>query len=373
MFFHPIRQASSKTLFPTLAIAGLVLLANSVIPARAGVREAIKRTLPATVCVEQLDASGAAANELTMATGSLVSADGLVVTLIQHPSGSNFRVTLGDGHEAKGKLLVDDRRTGLKLVKIDGANLSFLTADEQAPPIGEDVVAAYCLNLKQRAVAHGIVAAVDRDLAESGGDLLQLDLNVGPVSAGGPIVDDEGRLRGIIAYQRLDGGHSATFALPASRLGLLLHAHRGDSPTIIRRARLGVQYDESDTKVIAHPIKDGAAIAAGLREGDEMLALDDVKLKRQADLTRLMSQHAAGDKVRLTFRRAGKEQTIDVRLAPASEDNEQSAMQKATSQLNLGLNVVTPGQLYLTEKDGNLKATRDAPRREVPWERGSET
>ncbi len=318
MPFHSTLRASGKRLlFITLAILGFVSLASVPVQARAGVREAIKRALPATVCVEQRDASGSAANELTMSTGTLVSADGLVVTTIQHAKGGNFRVTLGDGHEAEGKLLVDDRRTGLKLVKIDATNLSFLTPDEQAPPIGEDVTGTYCVTLKQRAVARGIVAAVDRDLAEFGGDLLQLDINVGPMSAGGPIVDEEGRLRGIIAYQKEDGGHSATFALPASRVELLLHARRGDSPTIIRRARLGVQYDESDTKVIAHPIKGGAAIAAGLREKDEMLALDDVKLKRHADLTRFLSQHAAGDKVRLSFRRGGKEQTIDVTLAPA--------------------------------------------------------
>ena len=81
-----------------------------------------------------------------------------------------------------------------------------------------------------------------------------------------------------------------------------------------------------------------------------MLALDDVKLKRYADLTRFMSQHAAGDKVRLAFRRGGKEQTIDVTLAPVPEDNEQSAIQN----LKVDLNVVTPGQFYVTEKNGNL-------------------
>jgi S1-C subfamily serine protease len=374
MTFRLIGFACGKPRFLTAAIAGFLLLASDPVRGVAGVREAIKRALPATVCVEQRDASGTAANaratstgtaandtvstgsvasDLTMSAGTVVSADGLIVTTLPHKSGGSFRVTLGDGRETEGKLLVDDRRTGLKLVKINAANLPFLTPKEQSPPIGEDVVATYCVTLKQRAVARGIVAAVDCELAETGGDLLQLDINVGPMSAGGPIVDEEGQLRGIIAYQ--DGGHSATFALPASKVVALLHARRGDSLTVIRRPRLGVQLNEPEAKVIAHPIKGGAAIAAGVREGDEMLALDDVKLKRHADLTRFMSHHAAGDKVRLSIRRGGKEQTIDVTLAPAPEDKEQSALQNAVSELRLDLNVVTPGQLYVTEGNGSLK------------------
>ena len=101
------------------------------------------------------------------------------------------------------------------------------------------------------------MAAVDREVAESSGGLLQLDINVGPISAGCPIVDDEGRLRGIIGYQKADSGHSATFALPASRIVALLQARRDNSLTIIRRGRLGVQQIESEGKVIAHPINGG--------------------------------------------------------------------------------------------------------------------
>jgi hypothetical protein len=59
--------------------------------------------------------------------------------------------------------------------------------------------------------------------------------------------------------------------------------------------------------------------------------------------------------VRLSFRRGVKEQTIDVTLAPAPEDNLQSAIQN----LKVDLNVVTPGQLYVTEQKGNLRVLQD--------------
>ena len=148
MSFHPThRVCGRRSPLLIIALVGFALLASGPARARAGVREAIKRALPATVCVEQRDASGSAANELTMATGALVSTDGLVVTMIQRGGGNNFRVTLADGHEVAGKLVVDDRRTGLKLVKIESANLSFLTPDAEGIPIGEDIVATYCVDL----------------------------------------------------------------------------------------------------------------------------------------------------------------------------------------------------------------------------------
>jgi S1-C subfamily serine protease len=338
------------------AVVGLMLLTLGPVRGAAGVREALERTLPATVGVEERDKSGAAANELTMATGTIVSADGLVVTTIPQAKGGHFQVTLKDGREFVAHLLVDDRRTGLKLLKIDAASLPFLTAIEAPVPIGEDVLATYCLGLKDRAAARGIVAAVDRELAKFGNDLLQIDANVGSMSAGGPVVDEEGRLRGIIAYRQTDGANSATFAVPASKVVALLHARSGDTPKVIRRARLGVQHDDSEqakSPIVAHPIEGGAAKAAGLRDGDEMLALDEVKLQHFQDLTHVLSQRSAGDKVRLTIRRGGKEQTIDVTLAAAPEDEGSAA--SANAQLGTAWNSVNPAQLYLTEKDGTLK------------------
>jgi S1-C subfamily serine protease len=364
-----MRSDSTFPAFPRLLSAlvvagvGLALLTTDPVHGVAGVREAVKRALPATVGVEERDKSGAAANELSIATGTIVSADGLIVTTMPHPNGGNFHVTLNDGREFGARLLVDDRRTGLKLLKVSAANLPFLTAAEKSPPIGEDVVATYCLSLKERAAARGILAALDRELANFGNDLLQIDANVGAMSAGAPVVDDEGRLQGIIACRQTEGANSAAFAVPASEIAALVHARSGDSLKVIRRARLGVQLDgseEAKSPMVAHPIEGEAAKTAGLREGDQILALDDVKLQRQHDLTRVLSQRAAGENVRLAIRRDGKEQTIKVTLAAPPDDEK-----KTTATMTAFVEpwyVVNPGQLYVTNEDGTLRlleAARD--------------
>jgi S1-C subfamily serine protease len=329
----------------------------------ADVRDAIKRALPATVSVEERDKSGAAANELTMATGAIVSADGLVVTTLPQAKGDKFHVTLSDGREFDARLLVDDHRTGMKLLKIDGGSLPFLTAAEERAPIGEDVAATYCLDLKERAAARGIVAAVDREVANVGNDLLQIDINVGSMSAGSPVVDDEAKLRGIVVSRQTGTAHATTFALPASRLVALLQARSGDTPKVIRRGFLGVTVDgaeDSEPKkpVIAHPIEGGAAKAAGLREGDQIIALDDAKIQRPVDLTRDLSRRAAGDKVRLTVRRDSKDQAFNIVLAPAEQATvtAQSGPNGNVLSGNVNWNTVNPGFVYLTEKDGTLKA-----------------
>lgn len=344
------------------AFMGFVLAATAPVGAAADVREAIKRALPATVGVEQRDSSGTA-KALTLATGAIVSADGLVVTMNDDFKNERFLVILSDGREVDGKLLVDDRRNGLKLLKIAADHPHFLTAFEPSPGIGEDVVVAYSENPAERAAARGMVAATNRELWDRWYGLLQIDANVGKMSAGAPVVDDDGRLRGIIVYQEERRGGS-TFAVPASAVLALLHARRGESPVVLRRARFGVQYVESDKEMIAHPIDGGAAKAAGLREGDRMLAIDGVELKRHQDLTRVLSQRAAGDKVRLTVRRDGKEQAIDVTLRAVSDDEGQAAAQNPSPAPNLSLgldlaqapgwNVVNPGTVYLnlTTKDG---------------------
>jgi S1-C subfamily serine protease len=371
------------------AVFGALLTAHDA-AARAAVREAVKRALPATVAVEWRDAAQSAsvpkagtpmnafkataapgfsgrtasgraggADQLRMASGTIVSADGQIVTMIGSYEDGQYVVTLGDGKSLPARLLVDDRRTGLQLLKIDVAGLPFLIPSRQPVPIGEEVTWAYCLDPKDRAAGQGIVAAVGRELKGMGDDLLQLDAGVGMISAGAPLVDDAGRLLGIIAFNRASPSQRLGFALPVAAIDSLLAARKGDEPAIVRRGMLGVYLTpdgKDEGRVVAHPANDSPAAAAGVRDGDEILAVDGSKVDSLSGLGRLVAARAAGQKIRLTIRRDGKEHEIEVTLAPGQAENAPTPVAPA----GIGpapkppVSVVTPDSIYIIDGEGKL-------------------
>ena len=80
---------------------------------------------------------------------------------------------------------------------------------------------------------------------------------------------------------------------------------------------MGVAFGEG--AVIQMVAPDSAAAKAGLREGDVIAAIDDRPIKEQADLAAVMGTKAAGDKVRVAFKRDGKERGGGRRAGPRSE------------------------------------------------------
>lgn len=372
-------------------------------PVQAEVREAVKRALPATVGVEWHDAAvrataakpvappagddstanayrtkaltvlrRSALNQVNMASGTIVSADGLVVTMLGAHEGGKYSVTLSDGRAVPARLVVDDRRSGLQLLKADAAGLPFLVPARQPPQIGEEVIWTYCLGLKERAAARGIIAATGRDLQGLGTNLLQLDAGVPQMSAGAPLVDEQGRLVGIIAFSRVAESQRTSFAVPGSAVQMLLDARRGDELAVVQRGMLGIALSRpgNEGPVVAHPTTDSPAAAAGVRDGDEILVVDGVKVGSPEEITRLVGAHSAGQKVKLTVRRDGKELEFEVTLAQGPgvgssgsgsstgsvSGSGSGTASVATTAPKAGWSAVRPDSIYIVDSEGKLRA-----------------
>ncbi|MCB0714681.1 MAG: PDZ domain-containing protein [Chitinophagaceae bacterium] len=81
------------------------------------------------------------------------------------------------------------------------------------------------------------------------------------------------------------------------------------------KAMLGVSTSKTDKGVEVKSItKESAAEAAGLKEGDVITKIDDKEINDPDDLSKAIQEHKPGDKVKVTYKRDGKKDKVDVTL-----------------------------------------------------------
>ncbi|BCU79686.1 PDZ domain-containing protein [Luteolibacter sp. LG18] len=84
-------------------------------------------------------------------------------------------------------------------------------------------------------------------------------------------------------------------------------------------AALGVVIKEKSKAEVADVNEHSGAHEAGLQKGDVLVAIDGKKITKSEDLMAALKEKKAGSTVKVTFRRNGKEETIEVRLAARGE------------------------------------------------------
>lgn len=158
----------------------------------------------------------------TACAGVVIDAEGTVATAYHCvAAGGHPRVQRRDGTVARGRVRGVDRARDLALVAVDGlAGGPWLPVAQGAPELGAPLWALghpgaadapggfYAGTLRFSAV-QGIVSAV-------GPEALQISAPVNPGNSGGPVVDAEGRVIGIVS-RRL-GGQALGFAARAVHL-----------------------------------------------------------------------------------------------------------------------------------------------------------
>jgi serine protease Do len=266
-------------------------------------------------------------------TGVILSADGYIVT-----SAWNFEsnptvvtVTTADGKTTAAKLLGIDRAAGLALLKIDRDGLpaaSFL--DPNAVKVGAWAFAVGRALDKRVDVKYGIVSAKNR----IEGNALQTDAATSPSNYGGPLVDLEGKVYGIIVPLGA-GGEDANPNWYDSGIGFV--APIPDPQELIRRlgkegvelepAFLGVATDQDRPgpgALITEVGPETAAAKGGLQKGDVILAVDGALVPHAFGLRFEIGRRRAGDKTKLKIRRDDKEIEVEVELEKRPRMDEQA-------------------------------------------------
>jgi serine protease Do len=246
-------------------------------------------------------------------------------------------VTLSNKRSFTAKLIASDPSSDLALIKIDAKGLPFLLyGNSDEVKVGQWVIAVgYPLTLEATVTA-GIISAKGRTLdinrRQSSTPIesfIQTDAAVNPGNSGGPLVSTDGKLIGINSAIASPTGTYAgySFTIPVNIVrkivdDLMKHG-------TVQRAYLGINYPSDNLSQEAKKqnginneegvyITDvpttGAAYAAGLRKGDVITKINGETIYSGADMVGKIATYRPGDKIDISYKRAGKEITIPIVL-----------------------------------------------------------
>jgi putative serine protease PepD len=261
-------------------------------------------------------------------SGFVVDAKGDIVTAAHVVNGtSSVTARLQDGTTRKASVLGKDNATDIAVLKIDpsGLDLHPLPLGSSAQlAIGDGVAAIGDPFGYARSFSTGIVSGVDRTIkAPSGFNVahaIQTDAALNPGNSGGPLLDGNGDVIGIVDQIATDGSADQSsgvgFAVPIDLI-------KSELPTLeagktVEHAYLGIALSDatggSDGALIADVVKGGPADAAGLKAGDLATAVDGTKLHGTSDLIAAIAARTPGDKITLTVKRGSSTRSLTATL-----------------------------------------------------------
>jgi serine protease Do len=303
---------------------------------RTPVVEAVQKTRAGVVTIK-VEKRGQWGRKDVVGTGVVVDEHGYVVTN-RHVVGGADRVAvrLCDGTEVVGRVWAEDHDHDLAIIRLTTDRK--LTALAFAPGsdllVGEQVIAVGNPFGYANTVSTGIISALGREIDMPSGErlrnLIQTNASINPGNSGGPLLNINGELIGINVALR-EGAQGIAFALNADTVQQVLARHL--SAGRVARVEHGlacreVVRDEGPARqqaVVYAVSEDGPAARAGLRRGDVLVRVGGRAVTNRFDVERALWDCKAGDRVRASVLRDGRETQLELRLTPVTEGDTTAA------------------------------------------------
>ncbi|CEN42819.1 Peptidase Do [Capnocytophaga canis] len=277
---------------------------------------------------------GGSQTQVGTGSGVIITPDGYIVTN-NHviADATTLEVTLNNNKTYTAKLIGTDVSSDIALLKIEAEEqLPFLTfADSDNTQIGEWVLAVgNPFNLNSTVTA-GIISAKARNISERSNDkvesFIQTDAVVNRGNSGGALVNLKGDLIGInTAITSTTGTYMGySFAVPSNiakkviedlieygnvQRGVL--GVRGTELNSINAERLGIKQTEGF--YVDSVDEESGAGAAGIKKGDIIKQIDNVRIHKYSDLSGYIASKRPGDQLKVIYDREGKERNTTVNL-----------------------------------------------------------
>jgi S1-C subfamily serine protease len=302
-----------------------------------------RKVAPATVALEAAGVRG---------SGVLIDKSGVILTSPTAVGASSTRVTVftKGSHAYTGKVLGRANDRELVVVKIDaGQDLPFVElGDSDATKPGQiTYVFGDCFDSvrsdDQATMSLGVLSGIyeltqrhDKSLYQ--GKVLETSAAVNPSQNGGPLVDREGRLLGLVTLN-YDDSKFTGLAVPINALKPSIEKIRREysgSPVVLAPAAeprkpaaeapparvegeawLGVEVRPGGSGVeIVRVSRRSPAFRAGLRRGDVITQIDSARVTTEEAFLKAVARKSPEDTVKITVdREAGGTVELSVRLA----------------------------------------------------------
>ena len=281
----------------------------------------------------------------SLGSGVIVSPDGIVVTnnhVIRSGESAEIRVALADRREFDAKVILQDEKTDIAVLRIEANGETFPTlqlADSDALEVGDLVLAIGNPFGVGQTVTSGIVSALARtEVARSDAQVfIQTDAAINPGNSGGALIDMQGRLVGIntAIFSRTGGSHGIGFAIPANLVRLYVDSALTGRK--VERPWLGARL-EAVTRDIAESLSlgrvagalvtrvytNGPAAEAGIEPGDVIVAVDDFEVTDPRAVYYRLVTRGIGNMARVDVVRKRQRLSINLPLkappAPTRDD-----------------------------------------------------
>lgn len=330
---------------PTATAAAPVMPAGTAVPAPpptatvpdfdperlyAAVRPAV-----VTISNKQKTRPGATTlREANAGSGTIFDPRGYLVTNKHVIDGADaLDISIDGGRTVPGTLVGFDKVIDIAVLKIDPAAVPAIASfgDSALVRAGQHVVAIGNPKQFDSSVTRGIISGVDRSIGGLDG-MVQTDAPISPGSSGGPLVNAQGEVIGIVSSSvPTNLAERVSFAIPSNtvrRLADIIVATGG-----VQRPYIGVttelltpaSAEELGAKVprgayVSEVSPNTPAARAGLRRGDVILSVGPAPVDRAHPLPLVLLDFKPGETATLTINRDGAEQRIAVTFVARPAD-----------------------------------------------------
>jgi serine protease Do len=271
-------------------------------------------------------------------SGFLIDANGYIVTNNHVAGGADqITVTMQDGRKFDAKLVGNDARSDLALIKIEATGLPYVAfGDSDKARVGDWVVAiGNPFGLGGTATA-GIISARGRDIRldqYNDNDYLQLDAPINFGNSGGPVFNVAGQVVGVnTAIFSPNGGNVGIgFAIPANQAKEIIADLRQNGS--VERGWLGVQIQDLDDDLakslkmngtngalVVDVVGDSPAARGGMQPGDVVTRFNDHAVDSSRTLSRAVAHTAPDSGAKVTVWRDGRSRDLTVKLGEAENE-----------------------------------------------------